>query len=100
MRRSHGLNRSPGGPLSSLDLINAAADYIRHHQGDARRALWHARRRDLMPEAIPARAITETPAVWFHAATCDQEGIHVLDSGGTVHLVGWTEVLPLFMGES
>lgn len=28
------------------------------------------------------------------------DGVHVLDSGGTVHVVPWEDVLPIFAGES
>lgn len=44
--------------------------------------------------------MSQSEPVAFHAATCDLEGIHVLDSGGSVHLVSWVEVLPLFHRES
>lgn len=64
------------------------------HQGDARRALWHSRRREWAPDPLPLEAIRSQagPVAWV-AATADEDGVHLGASDGGYALAPWDEVL-------
>lgn len=75
--------------------VDAARVYLeRVHGGDARRALWTARRREHFLEPFPRDVIrAQTGFAWI-GATCGIEGVMVTNEGGSVVLVAWPEVLP------
>ncbi len=77
------------------DSLEAALAYLHDlHAGDARHAMWTARRRQMVPEPLPVQFIQSQPGtVAWTGASCDDLGIYPSSSDGAVAFVPWDLVL-------
>lgn len=76
--------------MTALEAAMAHLD--RNHGGDSLHALWTARRRENVLEALQKDILVSQPYPPWYAATCDLQGITVTDVGGSVVLVPWSSI--------
>lgn len=87
--------------MSDLDpSVEAARIHLhRNHEGNPGRAVWYGRKRNQVLEPLPLDYIrSQTGMIAWIAATATKGGITVLDSGGRVEMVEWSELLPPING--